>query len=89
VCPSASAWALWLTSHLPDTGSPSSPTPGGVRAAPGLNFAVLKTVLRKYETGEICEICEISQRLFSTKYVFSIVWKMLSENESYLRSQNP
>ena len=86
MCPSASAWVLWLTSHLPDAGLPSSPTPGIV--APGLSFAVLRTVPRKYETGEICEICETSQRIVSTTYVFSIVWKMLSENESYLRSQN-
>jgi hypothetical protein len=48
---------------------------------------VPKIVLRKCETSETCETCEISERALSTTYVFSIVWRMLSENESYLRSQ--
>jgi hypothetical protein len=36
------------------------------------NTAVPKTVPRKYETGETCEIGEIFQYVFSTTCVFSI-----------------
>ena len=50
--------------------------------------AVLKTVPRKYETGETCEICEILQHVLSITCVLSTAWETASENESYLRSQN-
>jgi hypothetical protein len=36
------------------------------------NTAVPKTVPKKYETGETCEIGEIFQYVVSTIYVFSI-----------------
>lgn len=51
------------------------------------NSTVLKTVLRKYEAGETCEIGEIFRCLVSTTCLFSICYKVDSENESYLRSQ--
>jgi hypothetical protein len=51
--------------------------------------AVPKTVLRKCETFETCEIGEIFLNVFSTTCVFSIAYERTSGNESYLRSQNP
>lgn len=36
------------------------------------NTAVPKTVQRKYETGETCEMGEIFQHVFPTTYVVSI-----------------
>jgi hypothetical protein len=50
--------------------------------------SVLKTVPRKYEAGETCEIGEISRCLVSITYLISICWKGVEENESYLRSQS-
>jgi hypothetical protein len=49
--------------------------------------AVPKTVLRKCETFETCEIGEILLVVFSTTCVFSMSYGSASENESYLRSQ--
>jgi hypothetical protein len=50
---------------------------------------VPKTVLRKCETSETCEIGEIFLYVFSTTCVFSIAYERTSGNESYLRSQIP
>jgi hypothetical protein len=44
--------------------------------------AVLKTVLRKCETSETCEIGEIFLSVFSTTCVFSISYERASGNES-------
>jgi hypothetical protein len=51
------------------------------------NSFVLKTVPRKYETGESCEIGEISWYMLSTTCVSSTGYEVEKENESYLRSQ--
>jgi hypothetical protein len=49
---------------------------------------VPKTVLKKCETGETCEIGEIFLYVFSTTCVFSICYERAAGNESYLRSQS-